>query len=217
MLIEFKELFEKFNYKPKGIVHCGSSTGQERDKYAEFEIPVIWIEAIPEVYQELVQNLKPYPNQYPVLACLGEVDDKEVVFNVSNNEAQSSSYLQLGFHKTAHPSVEYIRTFTTKTQTLETVLSILNNSVIKVDKDWLLVGDLQGAEMLMLEGAKNILHKFSGCYLEVNTKEVYEGCALKNEIEDYLTKYDFKPVEEFIYEQWGWGDQFFIKSNLLKV
>jgi len=212
MLIEFKDLFQKFNYMPKGIVHCGSSTGQERDKYAEFGIPVIWIEAIPEVYAELIQNLKNYPNQFPVLACLGEVDGKEVVFNVSNNEAQSSSYLELGFHKTAHPSVEYVRTFTTTTTTLKTVLSILNNSVVKVTSDWLLVADLQGAEMMMLEGAKDILDKFNACYLEVNTLPVYEGCALKPEIESFLKEYGFEPVEEFIYEHWGWGDQFFLKK-----
>lgn len=212
MLIEFKDLFEKFNYIPKGIVHCGASSGQERQKYADLGIPmVIWIEAIPEVYNELKENLKNYPNQIAVNACLGEFDGEEKVFNVSNNEAQSSSFLQLGFHKEAHPSVFYERSFATTTKTLKTIL-------IEMDIDvtgWLLVGDLQGAEMFMLQGVDNLLNKFTGCYLEVNTKDVYEGCALKSEIEQYLAEYNFVPVQEFIYEHWGWGDSFFIKSKEL--
>lgn len=209
MLIEFKNLFERHNYFPKGIVHCGSSTGQERFAYAELGVPVIWIEAILEVYMELLENIRPFNNQKAVHACLGEVDGKEVTFNVSNNEAQSSSYLQLDYHKIAHPEVEYVRSFTTSTTTLKKIIETYDFDI----NDWLLVADLQGSEMNMLQGAYDILPKFNACYLEVNTKTVYEKCALKNEVEDFLLGYGFTPAEEFIYEQWGWGDQFFLKTK----
>lgn len=215
MLISFKELFEKHNFKLKGIVHCGASTGQERQHYDELGAHVIWIEAIPEVYNDLIKNIGMYPKQRAINACLGEVNGKEITFNVSNNEAQSSSYLPLGFHKTAHPEVHYVRTFDAITETLEQVL-VRSGFPTAVYHGWLLVADLQGSEMFMLKGAANILQNFDGVYLEVNTKPVYEGCALKHEIEEFLSKYDFVPVEEFIYEQWGWGDQFFMKQELTK-
>lgn len=211
MLIEFKELLPRHNVTAKVIVHCGASSGQEREAYAQLGVEkVIWVEAIKEVYDELVENLKQYPNQIAVNACLGEVDGKEVTFNISNNEAQSSSYLPLGTHLQAHPSVHYVSSFTTITKTLKTILKELNE---EVGENWLLVGDLQGSEMDMLKGAGDLLDKFVACYLEVNTKSVYEGCALKHEIEDYLAKYNFKPAEEFIYEHWGWGDMLFCKNK----
>ncbi|HQV54300.1 MAG TPA: FkbM family methyltransferase [Chitinophagaceae bacterium] len=210
MLIEFKDLLPRHNLNIKGIVHCGSSSGQERQAYADLGIEkVIWIEAVKEIYNELIENLKPYPFQIGVNACLGEVDGKDVVFNVSNNEGQSSSYLQLGFHKTAHPEVSYVRHFETKTKTLQTVLKELG---VEIGDGWLLAIDTQGAEIFVLKGAGDLLNNFDAIYLETNTKEVYEGCALKPEIEEYLSKYDYEPVEEFIYEHWGWGDQL-LKRN----
>lgn len=213
MLLPFNELFKKHQVSFKGIVHCGASSGQERQHYADLGVRVIWIEAIKSVFDELQQNIAPYPNQKAIHACLGEKDWEHKIFNISNNEAQSSSYLQLSFHKTAHPSVHYIDEFHTYTQTLETILDDLKVGIS--EGGWLLVGDLQGAEMFMLKGAGKYLKQFDGCYLEVNTKEVYEGCALKHEIEEYLTNFGFTPVEEMIYENFGWGDEFFIKNNLI--
>lgn len=124
--------------------------------YAEFGIPVIWIEAIPEVYEQLKINLKDYPNQDSVLACLSDEEDKEVTFHVSNNEAQSSSFLELGTHKESHPTVSYLYDFATKTKTLKSVISETGVDVT----DWLLVGDLQGAEGLMLKEQEICLINF---------------------------------------------------------
>lgn len=214
MLIQFSELFAPFK-KIKGIVHCGSSTGQERQHYADMGInKVIWIEAIPEVYDELVSNLKNYPNQIAVNACLGEVDGRQVTFNVSNNEAQSSSFLQLKEHKVAHPEVHYVRTFETTTKTLRTVLKEAGINESEINDTWVLVGDLQGAELLMLQGASDLLTRFGFCYLEVNTKEVYESCALKPELDAYLLEHGFEPFAQHIYEHWGWGDCAYKKKYL---
>lgn len=210
MLIPLKELLAAHNLDIKYIIHCGASSGQERFYYDEMGIKsVLWIEAIPHVYNELKANLIPFPNQYAVNACLGEADELPVTFNISNNEAQSSSYLELGTHKDAHPEVVYVDNFSTKTTTLKTILSRLD---IEIGTGCLLVGDLQGAEMFMLKGAGDLLHKFDACYLEINTKEVYKGCALKDEVEDFLANFGFVGADEMIYEQWGWGDKFFVRG-----
>jgi len=211
MLIPFIPLFERWGIECKGIVHCGASSGQERQYYASMGLKkVVWIEAIKEVYDELVRNIAQYPEQIALNACIGSTDGAEVTFNVSNNESQSSSFLQLGDHKTAHPDVHYVRSFTTTTLTLKT---ILDKAGIKVGEGWVLVADLQGAEMFMLKGAGDLLDKFNACYLEVNTTPVYEGCALKGDIEQYLSQYGFNGVEEHIYHDWHWGDEFFIKNK----
>ena len=210
MLLPFSELFSRHNYIPKGIIHCGASTGQERDHYALLGISkVIWIEALPDIFEELKNNVAGYPENICINTCLADKDDLEVTFNRSNNEAQSSSFLELGTHKEAHPSVHYTNSISLKTKRLDTIISELSIDVT----NWILVADLQGAEMLMLQGADETLKKVNSCYLEVNTDYVYKGCALKNEIEHYLAEnYGFKPIEEKIYHQWKWGDEFFLKQ-----
>src|SRR5262245_39160733 len=47
----------------KGVIHIGASWGQERDIYAAAGLPVIWIEAIPEMFEELQRNIEGYPDQ----------------------------------------------------------------------------------------------------------------------------------------------------------
>lgn len=195
---------------PKGIIHCGSNVAEERDHYAMLGISnVIWIEANPEIFSIMKSNVAGYPNNIPVLSCIGDEDGKEVTFHISNNGSQSSSMLELGTHKEAHPSVHFTSDIILTTKKLDTIISELGIDVL----DWILVGDLQGAEMLMLKGADETLKKVSGCYLEVNTDYVYKGCALKNEIEHYLAQYNFAPVDDFIYHHWKWGDEFFIKRK----
>lgn len=210
MLISLPELTKRYNLKIKGVVHCGANKGQECDAYNEMGVDkVIWVEAIPEIAKELAANIEKYPNQMAVNACLGESDGREVVFNVSNNESQSSSYLKLGTHKIAHPEVKYVRHFQTTTVTLKYLLKEIG---VEIGGGWLLCGDLQGSELDMLKGAGDLLNEFEFCYLEVNEDSLYVGCALRDEVEKYLSGYGFHPVERFIYEQWGWGDEFFIRN-----
>ncbi len=106
-----------------------------------------------------------------------------------------------------------------KTVRVDSLLDVLKEEIgetpFEIDERWLLVADLQGCEMDALISCGEYLDKFGMVYLEVNTKSVYEGCALKNEIEDYLAKHNFVTIEEFIYEHWGWGDQIFLKKSLL--
>lgn len=209
MLIPLKPLLEKYNLNINGVIHLGASSGQERDAYRELGCAVIWVEAIPEVFNELVGNLQLYKNQIAVSACIGAIDGEEKIFNVSNNEGQSSSYLNLGTHKISHPEVHYIGSFATKTTRVDTLAKDLK---LEIDESWLLMADLQGAEMDALIGCGELLNKFGAVYLEVNELPLYEGCALKNEVEEFLNGYGFNPVEEFIYKQWGWGDEFFVKN-----
>ena len=65
----------------------------------------------------------------------------------------------------------------------------------------------------MLQGADETLKKVNAAYLEINTKEVYKNCGKKNQIEELLANYNFVPLEEKVFQQWGWGDQFFLKRK----
>jgi hypothetical protein len=87
MMINFEYLWPKWDIKPDGVAHFGASEGQERDTYQQLGVKsVIWVEAIPEVFKKLVENTKHIPDTYCINACVGDEDNKEVIFNVSNNE-----------------------------------------------------------------------------------------------------------------------------------
>jgi hypothetical protein len=49
-------------------------------------------------------------------------------------------------------------------------------------------------------------------YLEVNEKELYHHCALINQIDDFLSRYNFKRVLTKMTEH-GWGDALYVLDN----
>ena len=64
MIIPLDYLRYKYNIKSKNILHCGASTGQEIDSYNLSGIEqVIWIEAIPAIYDKLIENINNIVNE----------------------------------------------------------------------------------------------------------------------------------------------------------
>lgn len=207
MLIDFSTIIRKYG-NPKGILHVGANTGQEAEIYNSHGVSkVVWIEAIPEVYEKLLWNISKYHDMIGIMACVSDKDNEPVTFYESNNEAQSSSFLELGTHKTAHPEVHYVKEHKMNTVRLDTLLD--NSELVDFgDLDFLAM-DIQGAELLALKGLGERLRQFKYVYLEVNTNEVYKGCALLPEVEKYLNGFGFRKREERIFKQWGWGDAIF--------
>ena len=72
--------------------------------------------------------------------------------------------------------------------------------------------DIQGAELLALEGAEEILTKIDYIYLEVNTKELYENGAKLEDVEHYLDKFNFKRQTMYMTPH-GWGDAFYVRTT----
>lgn len=208
-MMDLPSLIEKYKMNITGVLHCGGSTGQERDLYSSIgDIDVWWIEAIPEVYEQLKENIKGCKNQCAIKACIGDVDGEEVEFNVSNNEAQSSSYLQLSHHVVIHPEVHYVSSFKTKAFTLWYLLCGAEMREVNF-----LNLDLQGAEMKALKGMGKLLDQFDYLWIEVNKKETYTGCSLVDEFDAYL--YDFLRVETGEWVADTWTDALYIRKTLL--
>lgn len=208
MLIPFPELFARHNIQTPGVVHCGASTGQEAQAYADQGIKqVIWIEALPHIHALLSAHIKQFEGQRALLACLSDKNNERVGFNIASNEGQSSSLLEFGTHKQEHPSVIFVGKVTLKTVRLD---SLLKRCKIEVGVDWLLNLDLQGAELLALKGMGDLLWKFKYAYIEVNDRHLYKGCPLVGEIDAYLLKYGFTRRETKMTGA-HWGDALYIK------
>jgi FkbM family methyltransferase len=211
MLITLREIREKYGIAPKGIVHIGANYGQEAKDYNDNGVEdVIWIEANPKSMDILISNLMAFPNFNPLYvlnACVSDKDDQDVQFHISNNEGQSSSILDLEYHKIAHQEVFYTETINLKTKTLNTLFKEFDLSNFTF-----LNADIQGAELLMLKGATEVLKHFNCLYLEVNEKELYKGCGLIAEIDEFLKPFGFNRIQTEWCGDFGWGDAIYLKN-----
>jgi FkbM family methyltransferase len=210
MLIDFRQLFPKYNIKPKGVLHVGANVGEEAPVYDSLGINrMTFIEANPEIFDKLINNIAVYPGANAFNICVGDEDGKRVDFHVSNNASQSSSVLELGTHKTAHPEVHYVKDIPLIMRRLDSVIE--KEAFDKWPLDFLNI-DLQGAELMALRGMGELLHQFKWAYLEVNKAELYKGCALVEDIDMYLLGFGFKRVETKWCGNTNWGDALYIKQ-----
>ena len=204
MLIPFNSLTRKYHFQPEGVLHIGASEGQEANAYHNLRVNrVVWIEAIPTIFARLKNHLQQFPKQEAVNACISNKAET-VQFNVANNGGQSSSFLEFGTHTKVHPEVKYDYQIEMKTQRIDEMdLNLEGLDFLNID--------IQGAEMLALEGMGDKLDQFKYAYLEVNWKELYQGCALFPEMVQFMKSKGFICKEFQECGNTGWGDAFFMK------
>lgn len=206
MLIDFRQLFPKYGINPKGVLHIGANKGEEFPVYMELGIKrQIWFEANPDIYKKLVENISSNPEAIAFNYCVGD-ENKDVILHESNNEGQSSSILDLGTHLEVHPEVFFVRDIIVEMKRIDSMYSSLSDEV-----DFLNI-DVQGAELQVLKGMGNLLNEFNWAYLEVNKAELYKGCALVEEIDEYLASFGFVRVETQWCGNTNWGDALYIKK-----
>lgn len=184
-----------------GVIHVGASYGQERDIYADAGLPVVWIEANPDVYETLQGNLiGRYAYQKAIGCLVTDKDDEEYIFNVSNNSGFSSSIFPLALHKEVWPTVGYNRQITLKSKTLTSALR--DEDLTLYDT---LILDVQGTELKVLEGAADILKHFKFIRCEASDFELYEGGCLDWELDEFLQKHGFQRVKTWEAAESGIG------------
>lgn len=188
----------KLDYtKLKGVIHVGASTGQETGDsgirlYDEYNLNVIWIEPIEEVYNVLNNNIQNYPKQKSFMQLVTDEDDKNYDFYITNNNGESSSIFELKEHKKSWPTVHCVEKRNIKGKTLSTLLS--ENNIDLDDYDYMLL-DTQGSELLVLKGAVDILKKIDYVNLEVADFDSYDGCCKLKEVEEFFTEIGYKRIE----------------------
>lgn len=202
--IHDKGLFAKYNINPNGILHIGAHRGQEIESYDLLGIKKqIWIEGDPDKFLPLKQNLSHNPYATAFNYVLGD-ENRPCVFNVANNDGQSSSVLELGFHKVDHPDIHYVRSFETTMHRLDSL------DIDLTGVDFLNI-DVQGAELMVLRGMGDLLKQFKWAYLEVNKAEEYIGCPLIETLDLFMIANHFRRVETKFCGRTSWGDALYIK------
>jgi hypothetical protein len=145
-------------------------------------------------------------NHEAVCALIGQYQLESRVFYISSNSGKSSSVFELGAD-VVHPDLSMISTRTLPT---ESIFSLFSKRDLSDYNYW--VFDIQGAEMLALKGGRDALEYAKALYLEVNTAEVYKGCALLGEIDAFLAERGFKRVITNITNA-HWGDALYVRAQ----
>lgn len=206
MLIHFTTIFQKYNMNVKGIVHIGAHYGQELQDYVDNGVQeMIVFEPLSSnfgILQENVKNINANIQGHQV--ALGS-QKGTATMHLSSNSAMSSSILKPKQHLELHPDVTF-------DGTEEVEVDLLDNYDIG-DCNFINI-DVQGYELEVFKGAKETLNKIDYIYCEVNRGEVYEGNALIEDIDEFLSPYGFERVEtKWPESYYTWGDALYIKKK----
>lgn len=202
MLISMASIMKNYTPSINGVLHVGAHLAEESKDYKRAGVKhVVWVEANERLFRQLRRTVP--STDLVINAVVGAEDGKQVTFHTANN-SQSSSILELGTHRTAHPEVEYVDS---ETLTMRRLDSLYDEYPIGSPNFMNL--DIQGAELEALKGLGSHLDEFDYIYSEVNKEELYVGCCLISDLDDYLT--DFKRVETS-WTPFGWGDAFYVRA-----
>ena len=166
------------------------------------------MEANPEVYARLCKNVSKFPEVCThCCAISNKIETTE--FHVTSMD-QSSSILPLGLHKIDFPTIKETKKIQVCCTTIDALLLDLKQNAD--DYNFLNI-DIQGAELMAFEGATNLLkNNIQLINTEVNYVEMYKGCALKNQIDEFLSQFGFICVETIDYSKNRWGDAVYVKK-----
>lgn len=208
-----EQLVRLFTGWSTGILHVGGHFGQESHWYAEMGKPVVWVEAMPAAAARLRQTIAPYPTQRLVEACLSNVDGQTVSFHVSANDSgASSSLFEFGAASTGPKSMwpdhdlRMVDTLRLTTHRLDSVMGEQGIDIAGFDH-W--VVDVQGAELLVLQGAEQSLHACRSLLVEASSIDVYSGGVQWPQLRGFLAGHGFEPLWDCL----GHMDVLFVRSR----
>jgi FkbM family methyltransferase len=195
-----KYYLDKYKIIPRGIIHIGSHYGEESELYNELGFNrVIWIEADPDSFAQLVKNTKLYNNHVGYNFLLSDKSEK-VKFFIANNDGHSSSLYQLD--KKISPKVwGNLNNENFKYLESRRFDEVFNKETI--EKYNVLNIDVQGAELRVLKGMGQFINLFEMYVLEINFQRIYKGSALFTEVDSFMNSHSFKRVSLTITDYQG--------------
>lgn len=208
MLIEgirLKTLLNQYNINIKGVIHIGAHECEEKGFYNNIlnisDDKIIWIDGNDDKVKKMKNNGIPH-----IYTAVLDETEKDVTFHITNN-SQASSILKLNHEDGFYRDINIISTQQCKTEKLSSFIN-------RIDKDvnehnfWNL--DIQGSELFVLRGSKELLEKCDAIYTEVNAEQVYTNCGLIQDIDTLLSEYGFVRVDTK-WTHMKWGDALYLK------
>ena len=213
----------------KGVLHIGANECQEYSFYTKDlgvkSKNIIWIDIF-DYTKECKQN---NPNidiskLNFFTEAISNIDNENMLFTIAEN-GQSTSSLEPALHKLDHPEIKFEKNKKTlKSKTIKTFFIDNKTKFDETQFNYLSI-DIQGGELMALQGAGDFLKNVNYINIEINVDETYKGCPAVEEIDSYLHNYGFKRVLEslssivildpvskkHIRKDATWGDAFYIR------
>jgi FkbM family methyltransferase len=211
MLLDFDELYRKYDLEIKGVLHIGAHFGQEYDTYKQYHIDkIVFFEPQSHVYHELKKRVGGFDQVVLENIALGS-SAKNVDMYVENaNNGMSSSLLRPKLHLAKYPSIQFVDKIKVNQITLD---QYFKENINVNASDYNLINiDVQGYELEVFKGATSTLKNIDYIIAEVNKEELYENCARVNELDDFLSDFGFERIETK-WEHQGWGDALYLKKE----
>ncbi|NEQ38769.1 MAG: FkbM family methyltransferase [Okeania sp. SIO3I5] len=214
MKLDLKNLCLQNSVSPRGIIHVGAYDGKDIKLYQTLGISkILLIEANPTVFERLKANIS-----------TASVDVQAVNYAISNQNGkvklyvnsmgQSSSIFPLKHYRDIYPNIQETHQLTVESKTLDTLVQELELS----PRDFNILNlDIQGAELLALQGATNLLKYIDAVYTKVNYEELYEGCAIAEKVDEFLAQTGFGMVAVAKPFHPSWGDAFYVRKQVVSM
>lgn len=199
------------------IIHVGGHRGEEIFDYENLGAKqVIWIEPNPDVFDEMkifLTNSKSEIESQAFEYAASNTDHETVDFNIYygpdagflvGNKGCSSLLKAKGRFESW-----YVKTIQVETITLDTL--ILENNLNYQNLDVLYM-DTQGAELMVLQGSKNVLDNVKYVITEATWDNPdYIDNVMYDELKLYLETLSFVE-KEIVHHGKNWGDVLFVKE-----
>lgn len=192
-----------------GLVHIGAHTGEEKEAYLAWGFKsCFWVEAQPEIFKTLESRIGS-------LFCLqAAVWSKQTTLELKiSNNSVSTSLLKFN-EETPWKDLFTTKTIKVTTITLKDVIDNMESRGIS-EKKYLIVLDVQGAELEILKGISQISKSISVISCEVSSNPTYENGARRKDIIRKLLNFGFVPLCSFLDTNTRHGDQLFVKLSTL--
>jgi FkbM family methyltransferase len=178
----------------KNILFIGANGMYEISNYVNDYQNGIFIEALPDVFSILRNNLQNANDKYntnylPINCLVTDKSDKEYIFNVFNNQGASSSIYECNTSEWQWARVKKVNEIKLKSTTIERILKDQKWEDLRYD----LVLDVQGAELDVLKGFNiDNFKNIDKITTEVSTREFYKNGVLFDDLNNFITNLGFK-------------------------
>lgn len=199
---------------PLTLVQVGASGGQELEEFISSGVTdALLIEPLDMPFSILQARALNIPNYLPFKALAHSQNGVEVEFHVASNGGMSSSIFEPNQHLTTYPNVSFTEKLSITAYRLDSIVAhLFSNKLIRFKSPEMLYLDVQGAELVVLHGAGELLENISYIWTEVGIGDGYSGGASYIELINYLSTYNFQLVH-FECEPNAFGDALFIKRK----
>jgi FkbM family methyltransferase len=210
--------FEENNIQLNGVIHVGAHRGEEINEYGDLGAKtVIWVEANPEVFDEMcimLTNAEANIDSHAFQYAASTEDHGTAEFNryygpdaghlVGNKGCSSLLKAEGRFEEWYKDTIEV------ETITIDT---LLEEEGFNVEDFQLLNMDVQGAELMVLRGSEKVLDNVKWVTTEATWEDPdYIDNVMYDELKSFLESKGFVETQIVPHAE-NWGDVLFVKET----